>query len=383
MAVPLSICMLSDDFIPAATGVGTHLQAVSEQLARRGHRVSVVTTRRRGEPERQTWRGVDVHRVFTVRAFGFYQALPSVRRLRAIFAEVRPDLLHHHYLGVMLVRAMRVAASMRLPQVYTYHMTEDHLTQPLPMRPLRPLIRAEIVRRCNRMDAVIAVSRNMAAQLPGTGITAPVTYISNPVRFPAQAQPEPATRDADFVVMFAGRLDPEKNLPLLLDGFARFRQRFTGRAELWIAGHGGQRDRLGRLAQSMGIDADVRFLGFLAHAPLARHYAACDVFVLPSLVETQGLVAMEAMWFGKPVIVADTVVSADELVDDEVNGFIVPHDRPDALAQALHRIAQDPALRQRLGEAGKQRSLRFRPEVVVDELERLYAGLFVGRAMQR
>jgi len=106
---PLAICMLSDDFLPGATGVGSHLQAITPELVARGHRVAVVTTRRAGEPEREVWRGVQVYRVATVKAFGFYQAMASTRTLGAIFDEFRPDLIHHHYLGLMLVRGMKAA----------------------------------------------------------------------------------------------------------------------------------------------------------------------------------------------------------------------------------------------------------------------------------
>ena len=57
-----SICLVTDDFVPASTGVGFHAQQVGQELARRGHRVSVITTRRRGEPDRDTWNGITVDR---------------------------------------------------------------------------------------------------------------------------------------------------------------------------------------------------------------------------------------------------------------------------------------------------------------------------------
>ena len=76
MVKRLSICMVSDDFLPAMTGVGIHLKLVAPELARRGHQVSVITTRRAGEPEVDQWEGVTIFRVFTLKAYGFYQALP-------------------------------------------------------------------------------------------------------------------------------------------------------------------------------------------------------------------------------------------------------------------------------------------------------------------
>lgn len=371
--------MLSDDFVPAATGVGTHVQAVSSLLAARGHRITVVTTRRPGEPEYERWQGVDVVRVPTRKVAGFYQALPGRPLLERVLAQVQPDIVHHHYLGMMLLTGMRLARRHGLPQILTYHMTEDHLTQPWPLRPARPLIARGIVAVANRMDLVISVSSQLAATLPPKGIRTPIQTISNPVVFGDADAVSPSPRDGSFVVLFAGRLNPEKNIPLLLRAFAALAQERRD-AVLWIAGRGSQQEALTALAAELNVGSQVRFLGFLDHDELARRYAACDVFVLPSLVETQGLVAMEAMWFGKPVVLADSIVSAPELVDEGVNGHVVDHRDPAAMTKALATLAADPQHRARMGAAGRAKAEGWEPEPVVDALEQAYLGLLARHA---
>jgi glycosyltransferase involved in cell wall biosynthesis len=368
---PLSICMVSDDFMPHATGVGTHLQVVCRHLVARGHRVTVVTTRRRGEPEREHWQGVDVHRVPTVRVAGFDQAIPSRARLHRILDEVRPDVVHLHYLGLMMLRTMAVARERALPLVYTYHMTEDHLTQPWFMRPFRPLIARQIVRAVNRMDWVISVSEGIAATLPGKGITRSVTTISNPVEFPDPTQVTPARRDGDFVVLFAGRLEPEKNLPLLIRGFALLAERRPS-AVLWIAGRGSQRAALQALASKLGVLSRVRFLGFLDVPGLAARYAACDVFVLPSWVETQGLVALEAMWNGKPVLVSKAIASAEELVTPGVNGWCIDATDHTSLGTKLVEMAASPVECVSMGRAARARVSGLTADQLVPRLEQTY-----------
>lgn len=374
----LSICMLSDDFLPGATGVGTHLQVISRHLAQRGHRVSIITTRRAGEPARQDWHGVQVYRVATVRLFGFYQAVPSMRELRRILGQIRPDIVHHHYLGLMVVRAIKLCHQLGLPQIYTYHMTEDHLTQPLPMRPFRRLIVRQIVSVCNAVDLVISVSKNLAGQLPAKGIHVPVRFISNPVDFVDPAGVEPMPRKSGYVVMFAGRLNPEKNIPFLLRGFALLQQKLPD-AELWVAGAGSDLESLRRQSLELGIGDKVKFLGFLTHDLLARYYKACDVFVLPSWVETQGLVAMEAMWFGKPIVVARSVISATELVDVGINGDIVDPGDDAGLAAILLQYSLDPGLRANFGAAGVHKTSQFRADKVIDLLESTYQSVIASR----
>ena len=363
--------MLSDDFLPGATGVGTHLQEICPHLAARGLQISVITTRRHDEPAFEMWRGVSIYRVATIKAFGFYQAVPSSGTIRTLLHKIRPDVVHYHYVGLMLLRALKVVKRLGLPQIYTYHMTEDHLTQPLPMRPLRPWIAKQIVNCCNRTDLVISVSQALADQLPGKGITTPVRYISNPVGFPDISAVVPQPSEAAFVVMFAGRLNPEKNLPFLLGGFAKLLKIFP-HAVLWIAGEGTQKNQLQGQCRTLGITDRVQFLGFLKHDMLACYYAGCDVFVLPSLIETQGLVAMEAMWFGKPVVIAKSVVSAKELVDEGQNGFIVDQNSKSDLAQRLAELGANPALRAKMGIAGRQKAEAFRPDAIVAKLESAY-----------
>lgn len=367
----LSICMVSDDFLPAMTGVGIHLKLVAPELARRGHRVSVITTRRAGEPEVEQWEGVTIYRVFTLKAYGFYQALPSLATVRKIFKRVNPDLVHHHYVGLMMRQVCVVAESLKLPQVSTFHFSAEVLTQPLPMRPLRGLIRRLMVRFNNRFDVVIAPSENLARQISAEGVHTPVRYITNPVVFGDSAIVVPAERTPGFTVLYAGRLGPEKNIPYLLKAFVAL-QKTVPDSVLWIAGRGPEGQALESLCAQLGLGSCVKFLGFLDHPTLARYYAACDVFVLPSLMETQGLVVMEAMWFGRPVIVTRAIVSADELVAQGINGYIVDPDSVDDLTQRLTALANDPSLADALGAASRQRAQAYLPEPVVNELELAY-----------
>ena len=102
-----------------------------------------------------------------------------------------------------------------------------------------------------------------------------------------------------------------------------------------------------------GIGERVMFMGHVEHTEMPQYYAGADVFVLPSLVETQGMVAIEAMFFAKPVIVTDRIISATELVDDGVNGFVVDHTSVQELAKKLTLLSDDAELRNRMGEASK------------------------------
>lgn len=377
MATLLSICMVSDDFLPAATGVGVHVKLVAPELVRRGHQVCVITSRRKGEPEIEQWEGVTIYRVFTVKLYGFYQALPSTAKVLAILKLARPALVHHHYVGFMMMQVCSVAESLNLRQVSTYHFSVEVLTQPPPLRPLRGLIQRLMTSYNNRFDLVIAPSRNLVTQIVDEGVQTPVRYITNPVVFGDTACVVPAERTPSFTVLYAGRLGTEKNIGYLIMAFAALLKNLP-EAVLWVAGRGPEGPALESLTAQLGMSDKVKFLGFLDHPTLARYYAACDVFVLPSIQEAQPLVAMEAMWFGRPVIVTSAIVAAEEMVDQGVNGYIVDPESVDDLTSRLQLLAAQPATRAAQGEASRLRASAYQPELVVDALELAYRDLLAS-----
>ena len=369
----MRICMISDDFLPATTGVGVHVQTIAAELARRRHDIAVVTCKRPDAPPGDEWKGVAVERVPSLKTLGFYQGLPSARALRGIMLKHRTAIVHYHYLSLMLVRAFKVARELGLRHLYTYHMPVEVLTAPLPMRPFRHLIFDAHVHYCNRFDRILVPAAGLVDTLRHYGITTPVFYLSNPVGFTGAdaASSEPSR----FTVFYAGRLGVEKNLPFLLAAIARLSAQPGVQVALRIAGDGPLRRELRQEVARLGIQASVEFLGQLDHPALAREYAGCSVFVLPSRLETQGLVAMEAMCFGKPVIVTDAIISARELVDEGHNGFIVELDSVDELADRLLQLHRDADLRRRMGVAGRQKAQRYTVCAIVDELEAHYRQL--------
>lgn len=364
--------MVSDDFLPAATGVGTHIKLLAPALVTAGHEVSVITTRRKGEPATELWNGVRVHRVFTVPAYGFYQALPTGRKVRQLLDELAPDIVHHHYVGYMMARVCGIAMAKKIPQVSTYHFSSEVLTQPALMKPFAGLIRSLLIKYNNKFDLIIAPSQKLAEQITEEGVRTAVRYITNPVVFEGGTAVRPADRSPEFTVLYAGRLGQEKNIGYLIRAFADLLRRPVN-ATLWIAGKGPELASLTALCAELRVSERVKFLGFLDHQTLAGYYAACDVFVLPSLVETQGLVAMEAMRFSRPVIVTNAIVSAQELVEHGVSGYIVDPASTQDLTDRLVSLEQNDGMRGSMGKAGYVRAEAFRPEIVVRETERAYA----------
>lgn len=368
------VCMISDDFLPGKTGVGTHLQSVVRALGARGHDVSVITTRRRGQEARETWHGATVHRTRSLAIVGYYQSLATRGEVRRLLEMQQPQIVHFHYLSMLLINALSATTQLGLKRLMTYHFPPDVLMSPWFMRPFKGLAHRAHVHYANQFDAILSPSRNLIGSLRDQGIRAPMEYLSNPLPKVEPADALPARRDGSFVVMFAGRLAPEKNIPLLLGAVARL-TREVPNAELWIAGEGELRRELEKEAHALGIGERTSFLGQLSRVELANRYSAADVFVLPSLIETQGLVLMEAMGYAKPVIATTKIIPGPEMVEHGVNGFLVDVDTPAPLAQRLAELARAPDLRRQMGAAGQLRCEEFAEDKVIAGLEAVYSRL--------
>jgi glycosyltransferase involved in cell wall biosynthesis len=159
------------------------------------------------------------------------------------------------------------------------------------------------------------------------------------------------------VVLYLGRLEEGKGLNFLLDAFEALCQQDD--VVLVLAGAGSEATNLQQLVHDKGINENVRFAGYVSSHQTIEYYALACVYVLPSITtatfkEPWGLVVNEAMNQGTPVIATDAVgAAAGGLVQDSINGFIVPERNSAALAQALQRILEDPMMSEGMSQQAR------------------------------
>ncbi|MFN8598855.1 MAG: glycosyltransferase family 4 protein [Candidatus Binatia bacterium] len=269
--------------------------------------------------------------------------------LRAATARFRADVVHHH-----TSRALSLApyVSRDVVQLVTRRM--DYAP-----RGAGPYVRWLY----GRMDAVIAISRAAREALAARGIDAArVAIVPSGVAVESFRDLDRTAARASFgiaddapVVAIVASLHERKGHAVLLDALARLAA--DGVAPLCLAaGTGPEGDALQDRAQRLGVAARVRWLGQVAD--VRSVLAAADVVAMPSLAEGLGVAAIEAMAASRPVV-ASAVGGLPELIDDGVQGLLVPPGDAAALAAALRRVLGDAALRARLGDAGRVRAESF------------------------
>jgi glycosyltransferase involved in cell wall biosynthesis len=290
------------------------------------------------ESEQQITQDIPTYRVHYGRSpvprtsfvlFGLPGTLAAFRHI--VREGYRPDIIHAHtytsgFLAVLLGRLYHI------PVVITEHSTE------FPRRSLgRPqLWMARIAFRQAR--AVMPVSRSLQHAIEAYGLKARFQVIPNAVDTDLfQVLPQARLDKQPQRLLFVGMLDADhkKGLPYLLQALASLRQRRDD-WQLDIVGDGPVRQEYEQLAARLGLDDKTVFHGMQAKTQVAATMQQCDFFVLPSLFETFGVVLIEALAAGKPVI-ATAIGGPDEIVNEQV-GLLVPPQDAAALARAIEHM---------------------------------------------
>jgi 1,2-diacylglycerol 3-alpha-glucosyltransferase len=358
----MNVLMISDVYFPRVNGVSTSIQTFRRELAALGHETDLIA------PAYPVRYAEDSH---TLRVPSRFIPLDpedrmmrprDVRALLPRLREERYDLVHiqtpfvAHYLGIEIAEALGV------PRVETYHtFFEEYLFHYVPVFPkgvLRALSRRFSRGQGNRVDALIVPSSAMRDKLAEYGVQSPMHVI--PTGIPMA---EFSTGDGDSfrrghgipenrpMLLFVGRVAHEKNIVFLVRALERALADIPDLL-LTIAGEGPALAPLKKLVASRKLQNHVLFVGYLdRRGALLDCYRAADAFVFASRTETQGLVLLEAMALGVPVI--STAVMGTRDVVGPKRGALVPADDEADFARNIVKLLNDPALRMRLGAEGR------------------------------
>jgi glycogen synthase len=320
----MRILMLSWEFPPRMVGgLGRHVDALTHALVTAGHEVHVVTREHPDAPAQEDVDGIRVVRVdVTPPHVSFDDFVPWVLAFNTSVLAAASRLAREHAFDVVHVHDWLVASAgigiseaFDLPLVATVHATEfgrhqGHL--PGPMNHLIHSTEGWLVDRAEHTIVCSTYMRDQVQTLFGAS-DARIDVIPNGVAMDAFELPDTEvtalrTRLVDgdaHLVLFAGRLEYEKGVQTVLHALERLTAR-VGPVRFLIAGVGTYSDELRALVERLGLTHRVRFTGFLEERALRLHYAAADVAVAPSIYEPFGLVAVEAMACGTPVVASDT-----------------------------------------------------------------------------
>jgi D-inositol-3-phosphate glycosyltransferase len=413
----MRIAMLSFHTCPLATlggkdtgGMNVYVRDLSRELGRRGIGLDVFT---RSQDEHQPHVKEDLgfgNRVIHIPA-GLEVPLPKeilydhlpefvggVREF-ARGQKVTYDLIHSHYwLSGVAARSLR--AAWNVPFIQMFH-TLGHMKNRVAQNPtdregsLRLRIETELL---SEADRIIAATPAELAQLQWLyrADVSKVTVIPPGVDlqhfFPrpaAQAKQQLGLDPEHKLLLFVGRIEPLKGIETLFQAVAQLRDRGVCEcAQLYVVIIGGdpgaspglqnaEMDRLKAVRESLNLSDLVTFLGAQDQDALPEYYSAAEAVIMPSHYESFGMVALEAMACGTPVI-ASEVGGLAYLVRDGETGFHVPDRDPELLAQRICGIITDPSLRRELGEQAARHAQGYAWPLIADRILDVYRAV-LGR----
>ena len=188
--------------------------------------------------------------------------------------------------------------------------------------------------------------------------------------FAGNAVPWPQYQDGKTNILFVGRLEKRKGFKYLLEAYSRLQWDFSN-IRLLVVGPGNLDKDSHRVLGARNLQ-DVVFVGGVSYDELPRYYASADIFCSPATgSESFGIVLLEAMAAGKPVVVSD-IEGYMGIVSDGQQGLLSRRKDSEALAEALKRLVRDPELGRRMGAAGRETVEQYRWEVVARQVERYY-----------
>lgn len=379
----MRLAMLADMYKPHISGVTNHIALVKRTLEDMGHQVFVFTFGDEDYPddEPNVIRSAGVP--LEVVAQGFHLNLAYSRQARRLLQTM--DLVHVHHPFISGRLALRYARPYGIPIVFTNHTRYDLYVQAyLPLLPDgvgKVMLRAYLPAFCRQVDLVIAPSEGVRQVLEEVGVSMHnVVVVPNGVdlrRF-LEATPEPWPRQAlgltpdDVVLIYVGRLGPEKNLPFLLRAFRGVAAMYP-QVHLVLVGDGPERENLEDRVRDMGLGQRVHFVGKVPYDEVPRYLVMADAFVTASVTEVHPLSVIEAMAAGLPVVGVRSPGVGDMVVHEET-GLLVEHDLS-AFTAALTRLVSEGEARRRWGEAGREASRRYDVRVTTRQLEEHYRRL--------
>ncbi len=363
-ARPLGICLVSAAYRPYPSGVSEHVHHLACELHKLGHRVHVLTTNFAGPVEpADPFPVTRMGRALLIPMNRSYATLPVSISMPVMVPRFvrqhRFDVIHCHGIFPPEVSYWALVGT-RVPAAVTFHTYGK-----LPSEPVLKAFRTLFAGLNRRIAARIGVSQAGAAfacrLFPGK-----FHVIPNGVdlgRFCPTAPAPPVMAGAQPTVLYVGRFDERKGLPVLLRAMPRVVAAVPS-VRLFAVGSGLLEAECRGLARELNITDHVVFTGRAGSEELPGYYAGCTVYVSPALGgEAMGIVLVEALACGRPVI-ASNIPGYNEVLQDNVNGILVPPNQPEPLADAVIRVLTSPALQARLSAKAVERAREFAwPEV--------------------
>ena len=409
----MKIVIATAMYYPMINGVAVFSHNLAVGLAKRGNDVMVICPSQTGRNYTRTIDGVktvylksvqakiypdQIHAVPAKKKFlgrewphlwyrhGFRVSVFPQREIKSVLNEFRPNVVHVQVSDPIGLSVVAYARHRGIPVVTTEHNQPDVFTDPLKVpgvmkKPVNYLLTSYFRNRQSKSDFVTMPTEQAIKDLiwsRGKGFPVPVAAVSNgvdlacfkPGKAPTEIYKKYGVSVERPVVLYVGRVDPEKRVGAVIDAFKEARKKIP-KALLIIVGDGVDKVRLMQKTKKMGLGDDVKFLGRVLPPDLYELYKIGDVFATASEIETQGIVLIEAAACGLPLIAVDKGAVSEVCINDE-NGYLCEPGNVEEISVAMVKILSDEKLRKKFSENSIIIAHEHDFEKTLDRFEKIY-----------
>jgi glycosyltransferase involved in cell wall biosynthesis len=387
-AARLAVSIVTETYPPEINGVANTMRHLAEGLAARGHGIQLIRPRQQGEPGGRRppeHGGIRVHLVpgLPIPGYrGLQFGLPVYWRLSRLWSQDPPDLIYIATQGPLGHAALAAGHRRRIPSVTGFHTQFQQYSRHYGLGLFTQQIAETLRHFHNRSDATLVPTADLKAELSKEGVhDVHVFGRGVDVDLFSSAWRDEALRrqwgcgPGSLVILYVGRIAPEKNLDLARETFEAIRLRRPD-ARFVLVGDGPTREQIQR------DHPEFICTGPKTGTELSRHYASGDLFLFPSLTETFGNVVLEAMSSGLPVVAFD-YAAARSLIDPGRNGVTLPLGDPSAFIDTACDLAMDDVRIRMLGAAARRTAEGVSWDRVIRGVEeRLFDVIRRGRGLE-
>lgn len=358
----MRIGMMTDTYKPYVSGITNYISLNKRYLEAAGHEVFVFTFGGLDYEDQES--NVIRSPGAPIVDSGFYLNTHHSAEAKKLLQSMDVVHVHHPFLSGLL--ALRYCRPHKIPIIFTNHTRYDLLAQAyLPLLPeiiSHRLLETYMPPYCEAVDMVISPSLGMANILRELQVESPIEIVPNGVELHRFYQAKALSRtefgfsDDDILLVYAGRLGPEKNLEFLLQAFIGVAETLD-HARLLIVGDGPRRESLIRQGTQGNLGERIHFVGMVEYDKMPGYLRMCDIFVSASISEVHPLSMIEAMGVGLPILGIHSP-GVEDIIEDGVTGFLSSNNLA-AFTAKMTRLCMQDDLRKKMGQTALHASARY------------------------
>ena len=384
----MNIAIVYDNISSYICGANISTQRFANLLKKRGHKVIFISSHFRGSKKVDYYAGIKTYRFFSLvvpeTEGNFFVSFPSTQQIKEVLIKEQIDIVHFMTPMPSAKSAIRAARDLGLKVVAHSHTQPENIFLYFPKIFRSKLVYDWFYRKMTGLykqaDLIACPSKFAEKKLKEYDEDLNTFVLSNGVdrhkyrkiNFTKLLAKHGLSRKSKKI-LFIGRFYPEKNVGVLIKAMPYVLEKNKD-VDLMLVGDGDLKDNLKQIARDIGVEKNIHFFGRISEEDIIQAYNTCDIFVLPSIAELEGMVVLEAMACGKPIIISDSKeTAAKDFVDG--NGFIFKTFSPKDLSDKINSLLSNSKLLKKMGKRSYINSKDYDITRSVRKLEKEYRSL--------